>query len=101
MGCEKCKETDCLVSSNFTLEDGTRVFADLRFDLENNKLDMQYGTLEEEGYRTKEVDWSYSAKVRFCPFCGRELPKVQEKESIDNLKKIKYNIYMIYVILRY
>lgn len=72
MSCPKCKETDCIASGVMTLSNGIKVFADLRFDVENAQLDMEFGTLDEDNIGA-EIEWSNAADIRFCPFCGAEL----------------------------
>lgn len=72
MACRKCETTDCIASGTLVLQNGLRVFADLRFDPENNQLDMEFGTLDEDGVGY-ETEWSDAANINFCPFCGAEL----------------------------
>ena len=72
MSCQKCIETDYIATGAFTLPNGTRIFTDLRFDVENKELDMKFGTVDENGI-PYESDWSDAADISFCPFCGTKL----------------------------
>ncbi len=72
MACPKCQDTDCIASGTLVLPNGTKIFTDLRFDLESNQLDMNFGTLGENGVGIM-TDWSDSVDIKFCPFCGAEL----------------------------
>lgn len=77
MSCEKCKETCCIASGRLELANGTKLFARLRFDMDFNNMDVQFGTIAsgDSGDRVSESDWSDSADIKYCPFCGDELPK--------------------------
>lgn len=75
MSCEKCKETDCVLSSNMFLENGTEVFADIRFDLDANQLDINVGSIGEDGF-PEESYWSDGLDIKFCPFCGEKLKEL-------------------------
>ena len=70
--CEKCRGTDCLVSDIATTKDGVEIFADLRFDLDFNQLDINFGVLGEDGF-PKETFWGFGVDIKYCPFCGNEL----------------------------
>jgi len=73
--CEKCKETDCILAYDQEVEGGEKVFVDLRFDVENGELDINFGFLGKDN-RPKELSslWSDAVKIKFCPFCGEKLP---------------------------
>jgi hypothetical protein len=71
--CEFCKTTDNLISEGMNTSVGRMVFADLRFDTENNELDINYGLLEEDDTQGEDTTWSKSFKINFCPVCGRKL----------------------------
>lgn len=70
-----CLTTDCILSGGKEFKDDAFVFADLRFDTENNQFDMNFGTIGEDGF-SKNSEWSDSTNISFCPYCGRRLPKV-------------------------
>ena len=76
MACIKCKDTDCIISDSFKLKDGTEIFADLRFDLENNQLDIQYGTLDKKDKCSLESEWTHSIDIKYCMFCGDKLQEI-------------------------
>lgn len=71
--CEFCKTNDNLISEGMLTTIGRTVFADLRFDTENNELDINYGLLENDGCQGKDATWSSSIKINYCPFCGVKL----------------------------
>lgn len=70
--CEKCKETDCVLSADMQDKDGLKIFADLRFDLEANQLDINFGKLGINN-RPETSYWSDGLDIKFCPFCGEKL----------------------------
>lgn len=71
--CNVCKNTDCIISESFKTSTGREAFADLRIDLDNNQLDINYGLLEINGDQGKDTTWSQSLDINFCPICGRNL----------------------------
>lgn len=73
--CEYCKETNCVLSEGIKTSTGRVAFADLRFDSENNELDINYGLLNEDGSQGKDTQWSDSFGINYCPVCGRKLDK--------------------------
>lgn len=75
MSCEKCQNTDCILASDEEVGEKGKIFADLRFDLENNQLDINFGFL---GKNNRPLDsyWSDAVNIKFCPFCGRKLDEV-------------------------
>lgn len=72
MNCIYCETTDCILDSEGVFKDGTRVFTDLRFDVESKQLDINFGTLAINN-RPDESYWSNAVDINFCPFCGKEL----------------------------
>ena len=69
--CEKCKNGGNILDGYLNTTKG-EVFTRLRFDLENNQFDMQYGIMgKEKG--PDEFEWTHSIDIAFCPFCGRRL----------------------------
>lgn len=73
--CKFCEQTDNLISEDYQTSVGRKVFADLRFDTENNELDMEYGLLEVDGSSGADTNWSHAIKINYCPMCGRKLDK--------------------------
>lgn len=74
--CKFCEETNTLLSEDWHTTTGRKAFADVRFDTENNEIDMEYGLLEFDGSSGPDTTWSYgSIKIKYCPFCGVELSK--------------------------
>ena len=71
--CKYCEQTDNLISEARMTSTGRLAFADLRFDLENNELDMEYGLLEYDGSSGEDTTWSSALKFNHCPMCGRKL----------------------------
>lgn len=76
MSCEKCKETNVILSDSYKTKNGTRIFADLRFDTEFNQLDISSGTLDANKL-PDERRWSHSVDIKFCPFCGEKLLEIE------------------------
>ncbi len=86
MCCQFCKETNCAISKRITANiEGVEVevFARLRFDMENNQIDMQFGVAKPaktEEDRNREVyasDWSDSIDIIKCPVCGETLRPIE------------------------
>lgn len=78
--CSLCKETNCILSAESEPnEEGLKAFADLRFDLEHNQLDIELGILDKEhNVIEKTVKWSEKGiDVNNCPACGKLLPEVE------------------------
>ena len=71
--CDYCKTTDIIISEGIITSTGRIVFADLRLERENNELDINYGLLDEQNHQCNDTTWSKSLKIKYCPFCGREL----------------------------
>jgi len=69
--CDKCKNGGNILDGYFKTSKG-EIFTRLRFDLDNNQFDMQYGVMGETA--PDEYDWTHSVDISFCPFCGRRLP---------------------------
>lgn len=69
--CEKCKNGGNILDGYLNTKKG-KVFTRLRFDLDNNQFDMQYGIMGEEN-TPDEFDWTNSIDISFCPFCGKRL----------------------------
>lgn len=84
MTCSKCKQTDTILTgenSNIVEYKGrkAKTFSDLRFDFQNNQLDINMGLIDAE---TGEViegtsQWSDGLDINFCPCCGEKLEEVQ------------------------
>ena len=68
--CEECAETNTFLISSGETEDGKNVETRLRFDAENNQLDV-IAQIEYDGGTSIVED---SITIKYCPFCGRELP---------------------------
>ena len=73
--CEFCKETNNVLSEGIPTSTGRQVFADLRFDKDNNQLDINYGLLEIDDCQGKDTTWSRSIDINYCPICGEKLRK--------------------------
>ena len=71
--CKFCEETDCVISEGIDTTTGRQAFADLRFDKDNNQLDINFGLLDEEGCQGKDTTWSNSLNINYCPICGEKL----------------------------
>jgi len=69
--CEKCENGGNILDGYLETTKG-EVFTRLRFDLDNNQFDMQFGTMGED--TPDEYEWTHSIDISFCPFCGRRLP---------------------------
>lgn len=67
-----CSETSVILSHDLPLDDGKRVFVDLRFDAEHNDIDFEYGVLG-DGNERDVADWSNNFIIRCCPICGLPL----------------------------
>lgn len=76
MACTKCETADCILAYDEKIENGEIVFTDLRFDVENRQLDINFGLLGKNN-RPKESYWSYAVNIKFCPFCGEQLPEIE------------------------
>ena len=72
MSCEFCKGTNCILSTSTFLDDGSEIFADLRFDLDFNQFDIHLGTLD-ANRKPNYIFLSDSLDIKFCPFCGTKL----------------------------
>ena len=70
--CEKCKDGGNILDGYLNTTKG-EVFTRLRFDLDNNQFDMQYGIMDKDE-SPDEFDWTHSIDISFCPFCGKRLP---------------------------
>lgn len=84
--CEKCKDGGNILDGYFENSKG-KSFTRLRFDLDNNQFDMQYGICGEDNCPTDEHEWTHSIDISFCPFCGNRLPiAVSVKEFTDFIR---------------
>lgn len=70
------KQTKCIIASNLATTIGEKAFVDVRFDLENNQIDAQFGLLNEDGSASVNSDWSSSLNINYCPICGKKLPSI-------------------------
>jgi hypothetical protein len=86
MACEFCKETNCAISKRIPVTIGgveVEAFARVRFDIENNQIDMELGVAKaakSEEDRNSVVyahDWSDSIDIIKCPVCGETLKPVE------------------------
>lgn len=70
----KCHDTNCILSVDME-HNGQKTFADLRFDLDDKRheLDINLGVCDGNTNKTIKSSWSESLPLRFCPFCGIEL----------------------------
>ncbi|MCK9198173.1 MAG: hypothetical protein M0P49_01055 [Bacilli bacterium] len=83
--CEKCKDGGNILDGYFENSKG-KSFTRLRFDLDNNQFDMQYGMCGEDDVPT-EYEWTHSIDISFCPFCGKRLSiSITVAEFIDFIK---------------
>ncbi len=71
--CDFCKQTDVVLSGLHTTTFGRLAFADLRLDLENKQLDMEFGLLDINGSAGKDTAWSDAININYCPICGKKL----------------------------
>ncbi len=69
--CDKCKDDGNILDGYLNTTKG-EVFTRLRFDLDNNQFDMQYGIMGKD-VALDEYDWTHSIDISFCPFCGKRL----------------------------
>ena len=69
--CEKCKDGGNILDGYLETSKG-EVFTRLRFDLDNNQFDMQYGVMGKDN-SPDEYEWTHSIDISFCPFCGQRL----------------------------
>lgn len=81
--CKFCETTNYLISEGINTTAGRKVFADLRFDRENKELDINYGLLDGLGFQGKDVTWSESIEIKYCPFCGVELEYKNGRNTND------------------
>jgi len=83
--CEKCKDGGNILDGYFENSKG-KSFTRLRFDLDSNQFDMQYGICGEDNVPIAH-DWTHSIDIAFCPFCGKRLPvTMTASEFIDLIK---------------
>lgn len=70
-----CDQTDCILSAELTYK-GNTIFADLRFDLdeeERHELDINIGFMDPETLEIHDSEWSKSLPIKYCPMCGKDL----------------------------
>ena len=72
--CDFCKETNCVASGKYPISDDSYSFVAVRMDMEFNQIDAEFGILDKDG-NCIAADWSSALDIRYCPICGRLLPK--------------------------
>ena len=72
--CTKCSGTDCIASGTFKLSENEQIFCDIRFDMEFNQIDAEFGLIieDKDGIHVN-AEWTNAGDIRYCPFCGRLL----------------------------
>jgi len=69
--CKYCNgEKSLLIESN-----NNNIKIRLRFDTDNNQLDVQFGKIDKNNEYIN-ADWSDSKDIKYCPFCGEELKDI-------------------------
>ncbi len=79
--CSFCKETNCIASGNYKLSETKSAFVAIRLDMEFNQIDAEFGIITEDGENMEAIaDWSDALDIKYCPMCGRLLPKTNYME---------------------
>ena len=70
--CDFCKETSCIASGQFDLDENTSAFVAVRLDMDFNQIDAEFGTVARDGSDIN-AEWSSALDIKYCPMCGRLL----------------------------